>query len=103
VNDEDTVIDTPTGDEDTVADDAPADHDAEAAGRPGRASRGSARLYFAAFGLVLVSFGALVLGGLSLIGEGLSGSPTGYFWLSIVVSVVALVLAVAAVFSTRRG
>ena len=67
-----------------------------------RALRFSATLYFAGFAVVLFSFAALALGGLSLLGRGIDASPTGFFWTSIVLSVVALGLALAALFAPRR-
>jgi hypothetical protein len=59
-------------------------------------------LYFAGFAVVLISFAALALGGLALLGRGIDASPTGFFWASIVLSVVALALALAALFAPRR-
>ena len=50
----------------------------------------------------LFSFAALALGGLSLLGRGIDASPTGFFWTSIVLSIVALGLALAALFAPRR-
>jgi hypothetical protein len=59
-------------------------------------------LYFAGFSVVLLSFAALALGGLALLGRGIGASPTGFFWASIVLSVAALGLALAALFAPRR-
>jgi hypothetical protein len=67
-----------------------------------RALRFPPTLYFAGFAVVLFSFAALALGGLSLLGRGIDASPTGFFWTSIVLSVVALGLALAALFAPRR-
>jgi hypothetical protein len=68
-----------------------------------RALRFPPTLYFAGFAVVLFSFAALALGGLSLLGRGIDASPTGFFWTSIVLSIVALGLALAALFAPRRG
>jgi hypothetical protein len=77
--------------------------DAEPASSPARrALRFPPNLYFAGFAVVLFSFAALALGGLSLLGRGIDASPTGFFWTSIVLSVVALGLALAALFAPRR-
>jgi hypothetical protein len=77
--------------------------DGEPASSPaGRALRFPPTLYFAGFAVVLFSFAALALGGLSLLGRGIDASPTGFFWTSIVLSVVALGLALAALFAPRR-
>ena len=77
--------------------------DAEPASSPARrALRFPPTLYFAGFAVVLFSFAALALGGLSLLGRGIDASPTGFFWTSIVLSVVALGLALAALFAPRR-
>lgn len=67
-----------------------------------RALRFPPTLYFAGFAVVLFSFAALALGGLSLLGRGIDASPTGFFWTSIVLSIVALGLALAALFAPRR-
>ena len=58
-------------------------------------------LYFAGFAVVLMSFAALALGALALLGRGIDASPTGFFWASIGLSVAALGLALAALFSPR--
>lgn len=85
---------------DDGAEERPAD--AEAAPSPARrALRHPPALYFAGFAVVLLSFAALALGGLALLGRGIDASPTGFFWASIVLSVVALGLALAALFSPR--
>lgn len=77
--------------------------DAEPASSPARrALRFPPTLYFAGFAVVLFSFAALALGGLSLLGRGIDASPTGFFWTSIVLSIVALALALAALFAPRR-
>ena len=77
--------------------------DPEPASSPARrALRFPPTLYFAGFAVVLFSFAALALGGLSLLGRGIDASPTGFFWTSIVLSVVALGLALAALFTPRR-
>lgn len=67
-----------------------------------RVLRSSPALYFAGFFVVLISFAALALGGLALLGRGIDASPTGFFWASIVLSVAALGLALAALFAPRR-
>jgi hypothetical protein len=67
-----------------------------------RALRFPPTLYFAGFAVVLFSFAALALGGLSLLGRGIDASPTGFFWTSIVLSLAALGLALAALFAPRR-
>ena len=64
-------------------------------------ARGSVRLYLVAFSLVLASFAAMALGGLSLLGRGINVSPTGLFWASMGLSVLALVAGVAALFVRR--
>jgi hypothetical protein len=74
----------------------------EATSRVGRALPFFPALYFAGFAVVLISFAALALGGLALLGRGIDASPTGFFWASIVLSVVALGLALAALFAPRR-
>ena len=66
-----------------------------------RALRFPPALYFAGFAVVLMSFAALALGALALLGRGIDASPTGFFWASIGLSVVALGLALAALFSPR--
>jgi hypothetical protein len=63
--------------------------------------RGSVRLYLVAFALVVLSFAAMALGGLSLLGRGVDVSPTGLFWSSIVLSVLALATGVGALFIPR--
>jgi hypothetical protein len=64
--------------------------------------RGSIRLYLIAFGLVVLSFVAMALGGLSLLGRGVNVSPTGLFWASIVLSILALAAGLGALFIPRR-
>ena len=64
--------------------------------------RGSVALYLLAFFLVLASFVAMGLGGLSLLGRGVDVSPTGLFWASMALSVLALVAGVAALLVRRR-
>jgi hypothetical protein len=63
---------------------------------------GSLPLYLSAFVLLVLSFAALVLGGLALVGSGLSDSPGGFVWASIVLSAAALGLGVASVLGRRR-
>jgi hypothetical protein len=90
--------------ESVAGDEAPASEAAAppAADVPGAPShRGSIRLYLIAFGLVVLSFVAMALGGLSLLGRGVNVSPTGLFWASIVLSVLALVAGIGALFIPR--
>jgi hypothetical protein len=76
--------------------------EAEGSSPARRALRFPPALYFAGFAVVLISFAALALGALALLGRGIDASPTGFFWASIVLSVVALGLALAALFAPRR-
>ena len=76
--------------------------DSEGSSPAGRALRFPPALYFAGFVVVLISFAALALGALALLGRGIDASPTGFFWASIVLSVVALGLALAALFAPHR-
>lgn len=76
--------------------------DSESSSPARRALRFPPALYFAGFAVVLMSFAALALGALALLGRGIDASPTGFFWASIGLSVVALGLALAALFSPRR-
>jgi hypothetical protein len=93
-----------------AAEDAePAVHDASPTGEGGDAADptrptapagrlpGALGRYVAAFALLLASLVTLGLGTLSLVGRGVDISPTGLFWTSIVLSVVAGALAVTAV------
>lgn len=75
--------------------------DSESSSPARRALRFPPALYFAGFAVVLMSFAALALGALALLGRGIDASPTGFFWASIGLSVVALGLALAALFSPR--
>jgi len=63
--------------------------------------RGSTKVHFVAFAVLLGAAIALGLGGLALLGRA-PGSPIGLFWASIVLSAVALVLGVVALVRPRR-
>jgi hypothetical protein len=90
-----------SGDE-GVEEERPAEAGSEAGSPVRRVLRFPSALYFAGFSVVLISFAALALGGLALLGRGIDASPTGFFWASIVLSVLALGLALAALFAPRR-
>jgi hypothetical protein len=91
-----------------------AEPEAESDAEPGvegadeRSSDRGARLpgmlarYIAAFVLVVASLASLGLGTLSLVGRGVDVSPTGLFWASIVLSLLATALALTALFSQAR-
>jgi hypothetical protein len=63
---------------------------------------GSVPLFLSAFVLLVLSFAALVLGGLALLGRGVSDSPGGFLWASIALSAAALGLGVASVLGPGR-
>jgi hypothetical protein len=58
--------------------------------------------YIAAFVLVVASLASLGLGTLSLVGRGVDVSPTGLFWASIVLSLLATAVALTALFGQSR-
>jgi hypothetical protein len=58
--------------------------------------------YLVAFALVVASLATLGLGTLSLVGRGVDVSPTGLFWASIVLSLLAAAAALTALLAHAR-